>query len=76
MEDAGKRILEARACNSKGSLSWIIPLDKVESTVKEFQAVHPSVKHTVGPDWDDDTLYRIRFSWEPGKFGVVTPLKK
>ena len=45
-----------------------------EQAVKEFKAVHPPVTHKVTIDWDDDSLNRIRFAWEPGTFGVVKPL--
>ena len=69
MEEIQKRIEKARACNDAGYISWVINLDAVESTVAEFRAVHPKVAHRVSIDWDDDSLYRIRFSWEPGTFG-------
>jgi hypothetical protein len=67
---------EARACNNKGYLSCIIKLDDVEKTVNDFKKVHPDVKHSISIDWDDETLYRIRFSWEPGTFGVPPPPPK
>ena len=69
------KIDEAKACNDKGSISWTINLDDVEQIVKDFKKVHPDVKHSVSIDWDDDTLYKIRVSWEPGTFGL-RPKKK
>ena len=74
MFNVQKRIEEARANNAKGAVSWIIDLNHVEQAVKEFKAVHPAVTHKVTIDWDDDSLNRIRFAWEPGTFGVVKPL--
>ena len=60
-------------CNSKGTYSFPVFLDEVEDIVKAFKNLCPNIKHQVSIDWDDDTLYKIRFTWEPGTFGI--PMK-
>jgi hypothetical protein len=65
---------EAYKCNEVGTMSCIIKLDMVDQLVCEFKKLCPSVTYKITLDWDDETLYRIRFTWEKGMFGVKKPI--
>jgi hypothetical protein len=63
----------AQAKESKsGTITITVPIEEVEPTVSKFKKECPTAKHVVTLDWDDETLYRVKFTWEPGKFGVVS----
>jgi len=65
---------EAYKCNELGTMSCIIKLELVDQLVCDFKKLCPSVTHKVTLDWDDETLYRIRFTWEKGTFGIKKPI--
>ena len=69
-----KYIEEAKICNPLGSMTQYIHLDLVQQLVDKFRELCPAITHKVTLDWDDETLYRINFKWEPGTFGVKKPI--
>lgn len=68
-----KFIEEAKRVNDSGSIQWTTTLDQVATLVSEMKKACPAVKHATSVDWDNETLYRSRFTWEPGSFGVPPP---
>jgi hypothetical protein len=71
--------IDAAKDSKTGTVTITVPIEEVKPTVAEFEKVCPTVKHSVSMDWDDDTLYRVKFMWEPGKFvakpvSIQTPL--
>ena len=69
-----KFIEEAKTCNALGTMTPVVKLDEVDFLICELKALCPSITHKITLDWDDETLYRIRFTWEPGTFGVKKPI--
>ena len=69
-----KYIEEAKICNALGTMTQYIHLDMVQQLVDEFRIQCPAIIHKVTLDWDDETLYKIKFTWEPGTFGVKKPI--
>ena len=65
-----KYVDSAKACNAKGTIAWTVKLDETQSLIDAFKKACPKVAHHVSIDWDDETMYRITFRWEPGTFGV------
>ena len=68
--DAQKRIESAKACNAKGVIAWTVTLEETHVLIDAFKKACPKVSHTASVDWDDETMYRITFRWEPGTFGA------
>ena len=72
--------LDSAKESKTGTVTITVPIEQVKPTVEEFEKVCPTVKHSVSMDWDDESLYRVKFTWEPGKFAVTsvsiqTPIK-
>jgi hypothetical protein len=71
-------IESARAANAKGTIAWTVTLDEAHAMVDEFKKACPKASSAISIDWDDDTMYRVTFRWEPGTFGTpvttVSPL--
>ena len=58
----------------KSPYKWRIIIDDVQHLVDTFRGLCPSITHRVTMDWDNESLYKIRFTWEPGTFGVKKPI--
>jgi hypothetical protein len=72
-----KYIDYAHAANAKGTIAFTVTLEMTQVLIDAFKKACPKVSHSVSVDWDDETMYRITFRWEPGTFGApistVTP---
>jgi len=55
-----KYIEGVKAC--KASVAWIVPLRDTENIIKAVKAACPGVTHQITIDWDDDSLYWLRFT--------------
>jgi len=69
-----KYIEEAKACNETGTMTQLIKLDLVDQLVSEFKSLCPAITHKITMDWDDESLYRIKFTWESRTFAVKKPI--
>lgn len=69
-----KYIEEANARNTVGTMTQCVELDDVQHLVDTFRGLCPAITHRVTMDWDNESLYKIRFTWEPGTFGVKKPI--
>jgi hypothetical protein len=53
-----------------GRMSWIINNDKLFITLKAFQIMCPSIKHTITPEFRDAS--ELLLEWNPSDFKLYT----
>jgi hypothetical protein len=66
MIDVQKYVDAAKNANAKGSIAWTLTHEDATLLIEGFKKAHPTFSHTLSVDWDDESMYRLTFKWEPG----------